>query len=76
MAKARSVFTGTVKDPIGSGYPGRDCRGYQRRHGPTRDVTTSTAGVFNVPNLDLGSYKVGSPPGFFHVRAHRLAPDG
>ena len=26
--------------------------------GSTRRVTTSSAGVFNVPNLDLGSYRV------------------
>src|SRR5436190_3123315 len=51
-------FTGTVKDPSGAVVPGATIEVINEGTGNTRQATTSSAGVFNVPNLDLGAYKV------------------
>src|SRR5690242_8160329 len=51
-------FTGTVKDPSGAVIPGATVDVTNEGTGSTRHITTSSSGVFNVPNLDLGSYKV------------------
>jgi hypothetical protein len=60
-ASAQSTFgsiTGSVKDPSGSFVPGADVEVINEGTGVTRRVVTSSAGVFNVPNLDVGSYAV------------------
>src|ERR1700736_6590162 len=51
-------FTGTVKDPTGAVIPAATVDVTNEGTGGKRQVTTSSAGVFNVPNLDLGVYKV------------------
>src|SRR5580700_4871967 len=51
-------FTGTVKDPSGALVPGATVEVSNEGTGATRKVTTSSAGVFNVPNLDIGNYRV------------------
>ena len=51
-------FTGTVKDPTGALVPSAAVEVTNEGTGASRQVTTSSAGVFNVPNLDLGMYKV------------------
>jgi hypothetical protein len=51
-------FTGAVKDPSGAVVPGAAVEVINQGTGATRKVTTSSAGVFNVPNLDLGTYRV------------------
>jgi len=50
--------TGTVTDPSGAVIPAARVEVTNEGTGTTRDVTTSSAGVFNVPNLDIGTYKV------------------
>src|SRR5581483_4741128 len=58
---AQSTFgsiTGTVKDPAGALVPAADVEVVNEGTGATRRVTTSSAGVFNVPNLDIGTYRV------------------
>jgi len=51
-------FTGSVKDPSGAVVPAASVEVINEGTGATRKVTTSTAGVFNVPNLDIGNYRV------------------
>jgi hypothetical protein len=51
-------FTGTVKDPSGAVIPGATVEIINQGTGTTRKVTTGSGGVFNVPNLDIGEYKV------------------
>jgi hypothetical protein len=51
-------FTGTVKDPSGALIPGAEVEVVNQGTGTTRKMTTTSAGVFNVPNLDLGTYRV------------------
>jgi hypothetical protein len=51
-------FTGTVKDPSGAVVPGALVEVLNQGTGNTRKVATTSSGVFNVPNLDLGSYQV------------------
>ncbi|HZO57315.1 MAG TPA: TonB-dependent receptor [Bryobacteraceae bacterium] len=60
-AFAQSTFgsiTGTVTDPDAALIPGADVDVTNEGTGATRRTTTSTSGVFNVPTLDLGRYKV------------------
>ena len=52
-------ITGTVKDPTGSLVPAAEVEVINDGTGSTRRMTTSSAGVFNVPNLE----------GFQHLRA-------
>jgi Carboxypeptidase regulatory-like domain len=58
---AQSTFgsiSGTVKDPSGSVVPGAAVEVINEGTGVTRQSVSSSAGVFNVPNLDIGSYRV------------------
>ena len=64
LGLSQSTFgsiTGSVKDPTGSVVPAADVEVTNDGTGATRRVTTSSAGVFNVPNLDLGSVQY-TPP--------------
>src|SRR5712692_8303673 len=61
LGLSQSTFgsiTGSVKDPTGSVVPAADVEVTNDGTGSTRRVTTSSSGVFNAPNLDIGSYKV------------------
>src|SRR6516225_7340104 len=51
-------FTGTVKDPSGALIPGAEVEVVNQGTGTTRKMITTSAGVFNAPNLDLGMYRV------------------
>src|SRR5215472_1627865 len=51
-------FTGIVKDPSGAVIPAAAVEVSSEGTGATRRVTTSSAGTFNVPGLDIGSYTV------------------
>jgi len=51
-------ITGTVKDPAGALVPAAEVEVTNEGTGAVRRVVTTSAGVFNVPNLDLGRYKV------------------
>src|SRR5215472_4180746 len=51
-------FTGMVKDPTGALVPAATVEVTNEGTGTSRQVTTNSAGVFNVPNLDLGVYQV------------------
>src|SRR5947207_12552755 len=51
-------FTGSVKDPSGAMVPAASVEVSNEGTGVTRKVTTSSAGVFNVPNLDIGNYRI------------------
>ena len=51
-------ITGTVTDPAGAVVPGAEVEVTNEGTGAIRKVTTTTSGVFNVPNLDVGRYKV------------------
>jgi hypothetical protein len=67
-AIAQSTFgsiTGTVTDPAGALIPEAEVEVANEGTGAVRRTTTSSAGVFNVPNLDLGRYRVRvTGPGF------------
>lgn len=59
--RAQSTFgsiTGIVKDPSGAVVPEAEIEVSNEGTGNLRKTSTSSAGVFNVPNLDLGLYKV------------------
>lgn len=51
-------ITGSVMDPSGAVVAGAEVLIINQGTGLTRRVTTTSAGVFNVPSLDLGTYKV------------------
>src|SRR5260370_2403478 len=51
-------FTGSVKDPSGALVPSASVEVSNDGTGVTKKVTTSSAAVFNVPNLDIGNYKI------------------
>src|SRR6476660_9692877 len=51
-------FTGTVKDPSGALIPGAEVEVLNQGTGAVRKIITSSAGVFNAANLDLGNYRV------------------
>jgi hypothetical protein len=51
-------ITGTVTDPTGAVVPGANVLVINQGTGLERKVTTSAGGVFNVPNLDVGMYRV------------------
>src|SRR5437868_4187755 len=51
-------FTGSVKDPSGAVIPGAEVEVVNEGTGVTRKLTTSSAGVFNVPSLNLGTYRI------------------
>ncbi len=51
-------ITGTVKDPATAAVPAADVEVSNLGTGAVHHVATGAAGVFNVPNLDLGTYRV------------------
>jgi hypothetical protein len=51
-------ITGTVVDPTGAVVPSAAVSVINEGTGLERKLTTSTGGVFNAPNLDLGVYRV------------------
>src|SRR5882724_7226726 len=51
-------ITGTVADPSGAVVPGAGVTVTNEGTGNARKVTTGSGGAFNVPNLDLGTYRV------------------
>ncbi|MBI3695426.1 MAG: carboxypeptidase regulatory-like domain-containing protein, partial [Acidobacteria bacterium] len=51
-------ITGTVTDPSGAVVPDASVTVTNEGTGIARKVTTGAGGVFNVPNLDLGTYRV------------------
>ena len=60
-SNSQSTFgsiTGTVTDPASAIVPDAQVEVINEGTGAIRRVTTGSAGVFNVPNLDLGSYRV------------------
>jgi len=54
----RSSLTGTVKDPSGASIPSVQVRAVQPATGLTRDTTTSSDGVYAIPDLPIGKYTV------------------
>jgi Carboxypeptidase regulatory-like domain/TonB dependent receptor len=68
QAVAQTTFgsiTGSVTDPSGAVVPGVTVSVTNEGTGLERKVTTSASGVFNVPNLDVGTYRVMvTAPGF------------
>jgi Carboxypeptidase regulatory-like domain/TonB dependent receptor-like, beta-barrel len=58
-------ITGVVTDPSGAVVPGVTVSVTNEGTGLDRKVVTSSGGVFNVPNLDVGTYRVTvTAPGF------------
>lgn len=58
-------ITGVVTDPSGAVVPGVTVSVTNEGTGLERKVVTSSGGVFNVPNLDVGTYRVTvTAPGF------------
>lgn len=58
-------ITGTVADPTGAVVPNAAVTVTNEGTGIERKVTTTASGVFNVPNLDVGSYRLTvTAPGF------------
>ncbi len=51
-------ITGAVTDQTGAVIPGATVSVANEGTHIERKVTTSTGGLFNVPNLDIGSYRV------------------
>ncbi len=51
-------ITGTIADPTGAVIPAATVSVTNQGTGIERRVTTSASGVFNVPNLDIGTYRV------------------
>ena len=51
-------ITGTVVDPTGAVIPGASVAVISEGTGLERKVVTSAGGVFNVPNLEVGNYRV------------------
>jgi hypothetical protein len=61
LGQAQSTFgsiTGVVTDPSGGVTPGAEVTVTNLGTGSARKVTTGSTGVFNVPNLDVGTYTV------------------
>jgi hypothetical protein len=70
IALAQSTFgsiTGTITDPSGAIVPTADVLVTNEGTAITRRVTSSSSGLFNVPNLDTGTYTV-------HVSAKGFTP--
>ena len=51
-------ITGAVTDPSGAVVPNATITVVNEGTGTTRKATTGDSGVYNVPNLDLGTYKI------------------
>ncbi len=61
MGLAQSTFgsiTGVTTDPTGSVVPNAQIQVINEGTGAVRSVLTSSAGVFNVPSLDVGAYRI------------------
>jgi hypothetical protein len=60
-----ATLSGTITDPSGSVIAGAEVSIKNTGTGIVRTVTTDSAGLFSVPNLDPGTYEVAiSSPGF------------
>src|SRR5579883_2231794 len=53
-----ATITGTVTDPSGGVVPGAKVTVTNEGEGTVRDVTTGNTGVFSVPNLTVGRYRL------------------
>ena len=51
-------ITGTVTDPSGAGIPGAQVTVTNETTGGLRSATTGGSGVYNVPDLNIGIYRV------------------
>ena len=51
-------ITGTVVDPTGAVVPGASVSVINESTGLERKAATSAGGVFNMPSLDVGTYRV------------------
>src|SRR5260370_25686284 len=51
-------ITGIVKDPTGAVIPGTEIEVTNEGTGTSRRIFASSSGAFNVPNLDIGVYRV------------------
>jgi hypothetical protein len=59
------TITGTVTDPSGAVVPNSKVIVTSEAEGSTREVTTSSSGVYTAPNLTVGTYRVRvNAPGF------------
>src|SRR5262245_59833871 len=58
MAHATAEITGTVKDTSGAVLPGAIVTATQTDTGFKRDVVTDAEGVFSLPALPIGPYKL------------------
>src|SRR5438552_601940 len=54
----RGGIAGTVLDTSGAGVPGAVVKVVDKDRGLTRELTTTTAGTFSVPDLPAGAYTV------------------
>src|SRR4051794_17221037 len=64
-AQQNSDITGLVTDPSGNIIPGAEVKLTESTTGLSRTATTDTAGLFNFPNLNVGTYSLDvSAPGF------------
>src|SRR3569833_121321 len=57
-AQQNSDITGIVTDPSGNVIPGAQVTITENSTGFTRTVTTDNAGLFNFPNLNIGTYSL------------------
>ena len=62
-----ATITGTVTDPSGAVLPGAKVTVTSEGEGTVRDVLTGSTGVFTVPNLTVGTYRL-------HVTATGFGP--
>src|SRR5260370_34996089 len=53
-----ATITGTVTDPSGAVLPGAKVTVTSEGEGTVRDVLTGSTGVFTVPNLTVGTYRL------------------
>src|SRR3954447_1638258 len=70
-AQQNSDITGLVTDPSGNIIPGAEVKLTENSTGYSRTSTTDTAGLFNFPNLNVGTYTLDvSAAGFqnYHAR--------
>src|SRR5258708_16409551 len=71
---AQSTFgsiTGVVRDPSGAVVPAADVLVTNEGTALTRRATSTSSGLFSVPNLDIGTYKVRvTPKGFNPYNRH------
>lgn len=53
-----ATITGTVTDPSGAVLPGAKVSVTSEGEGTVREMTTGSTGVFTVPNLTVGKYRL------------------